>query len=120
MRQRQYGRIINISSVSGQRGQIGQTNYSAAKAGMTGFTKALAREVARHGITVNCVSPGFVQSPMIQTIPESILAEAVNDIPVGRFAEPEEIAHAVSFLAEQGSGYITGIDLSVNGGYHIA
>ncbi|MGQ7844324.1 acetoacetyl-CoA reductase [Granulosicoccus sp. 3-233] len=119
MTQRKFGRIINISSVNGQRGQIGQTNYSAAKAGMTGFTKALAREVARDGITVNSVSPGYVQSPMIQAVPEAVRDKIVRQIPVGRFAEPEEIARAVSFLANQNSGYITGTDLSVNGGYHI-
>jgi len=119
MTERKYGRIINISSVNGQRGQIGQTNYSAAKAGMTGFTKALAREVARDGITVNSVSPGYVQSPMIQAVPEPVREKIVKQIPVGRFAEPEEIARAVSFLASPDSGYITGTDLSVNGGYHI-
>lgn len=119
MTSRQFGRIINISSVNGQRGQIGQTNYSAAKAGMTGFTKALAREVARDGITVNSVSPGYVQSPMIQAVPEKVRDKIVQQIPVGRFAEPEEIARAVSFLASADSGYITGTDLSVNGGYHI-
>ncbi len=119
MTARKYGRIINISSVNGQRGQIGQTNYSAAKAGMTGFTKALAREVARDGITVNSVSPGYVQSPMIQAVPEAVREKIVKQIPVGRFAEPEEIARAVSFLASSGSSYITGTDLSVNGGYHI-
>ena len=119
MTERKYGRIINISSVNGQRGQIGQTNYSAAKAGMTGFTKALAREVARDGITVNSVSPGYVQSPMIQAVPEPVREKIVKQIPVGRFAEPEEIARAVSFLASTDSGYITGTDLSVNGGYHI-
>lgn len=119
MTARQYGRIINISSVNGQRGQIGQTNYSAAKAGMTGFTKALAREVARDGITVNSVSPGYVQSPMIQAVPEKVREKIVKQIPVGRFAEPLEIAHAVSFLADSHSGYITGTDLSVNGGFHI-
>ncbi|MFK7858575.1 MAG: acetoacetyl-CoA reductase [Granulosicoccus sp.] len=119
MTERKYGRIINISSVNGQRGQIGQTNYSAAKAGMTGFTKALAREVARDGITVNSVSPGYVQSPMIQAVPEAVREKIVKQIPVGRFAEPEEIARAVSFLANEHSSYITGIDLSVNGGYHI-
>jgi len=117
---RGYGRIVNISSVNGQRGQIGQTNYSAAKAGMTGFTKALAREVARDGITVNSISPGYVNSPMIQAIPEKIRDKLVKDIPVGRFAEASEIARAVAFLADENSGYITGTDLSVNGGYHIA
>lgn len=119
MTERKFGRIINISSVNGQRGQIGQTNYSAAKAGMTGFTKALAREVAREGITVNSVSPGYVQSPMIQAVPEKVREKIVKQIPVGRFAEPEEIARAVSFLAQANSSYITGTDLSVNGGYHI-
>ena len=119
MTARKYGRIINISSVNGQRGQIGQTNYSAAKAGMTGFTKALAREVARDGITVNSVSPGYVQSPMIQAVPEPVREKIVKQIPVGRFAEPAEIARAVGFLANKDSGYITGTDLSVNGGYHI-
>jgi len=119
MTERGFGRIINISSVNGQRGQIGQTNYSAAKAGMTGFTKALAREVARDGITVNSVSPGYVQSPMIAAVPEKVQEKIVKEIPVGRFAEPDEIARAVSFLAHRESGYITGTDLSVNGGYHI-
>lgn len=119
MTRRKYGRIINISSVNGQRGQIGQTNYSAAKAGMTGFTRALAREVARDGITVNSVSPGYVQSPMIQAVPEAVREKIVKQIPVGRFAEPSEIARVVSFLAAAESGYITGIDMSVNGGYHI-
>lgn len=120
MTERGYGRVINISSVNGQRGQIGQTNYSAAKAGMTGFTKALAREVARDGITVNSVSPGYVDSPMIEAIPEKIRAKVVKQIPVGRFAEPDEIARTVAFLASRDSGYITGTDVSVNGGFHIA
>lgn len=119
MTARGYGRVINISSVNGQRGQIGQTNYSAAKAGMTGFTKALAREVARDGITVNSVSPGYVRSPMIEAIPEKVQLKVIKQIPVGRLAEPEEIARAVAFLASRESGYITGTDLSVNGGFHI-
>jgi len=119
MTERKYGRVINISSVNGQRGQIGQTNYSAAKAGMTGFTKALAREVARDGITVNSVSPGYVQSPMIQAVPEKVREKIIKQIPVGRFAEPEEIARVVAFLAQKESAYITGTDMSVNGGFHI-
>lgn len=119
MSERKYGRIINISSVNGQRGQFGQTNYSAAKAGMTGFTKALAREVARDGITVNSVSPGYVDSPMIQAVPEKVREKIVGEIPVGRFADPSEIARTVAFLAHVDSGYITGTDVSVNGGYHI-
>jgi len=120
MTERKFGRVINISSVNGQRGQIGQTNYSAAKAGMTGFTKALAREVARDGITVNSVSPGYVDSPMIDAVPDKVKVKLISEIPVGRFADPTEIARAVGFLASQDSGYITGTDLSVNGGYHIA
>ena len=119
MSDRKYGRIINISSVNGQRGQFGQTNYSAAKAGMTGFTRALAREVARDGITVNSVSPGYVDSPMIQAVPEKVRDKIIGEIPVGRFAEPSEIARTVGFLAHRDSGYITGTDVSVNGGYHI-
>ena len=119
MTERGHGRVVNISSVNGQRGQFGQTNYSAAKAGMTGFTRALAREVARHGITVNSVSPGYVDSPMIEAIPEGVRASILAEIPVGRAAEPDEIARAVTFLASRESGYITGTDLSINGGLHI-
>jgi len=119
MSERGFGRIINISSVNGQRGQIGQTNYSAAKAGMVGFTRALAREVARDGITVNSVSPGYVQSPMIEAIPSHVLDKVIQQIPVGRFAEPAEIARVVEFIASEDSGYLTGIDLPVNGGFHI-
>ncbi len=119
MAARKFGRVINISSVNGQRGQFGQTNYSAAKAGMTGFTKALAREVARDGITVNSVSPGYVDSPMIQAVPEKVREKIIGEIPVGRFADPAEIARTVAFLAHADSGYITGTDVSVNGGYHI-
>lgn len=120
MTYRGFGRVINISSVNGQRGQIGQTNYSAAKAGMNGFTRALAREVARDGITVNSVSPGYVQSPMIEAIPSHVLDKVIQQIPVGRFAEPFEIARAVEFLASEDSGYITGADLPINGGFHIS
>lgn len=120
MIERGFGRVINISSVNGQRGQIGQTNYSAAKAGMMGFTRALAREVAKEGITVNGISPGYVQSPMVEAIPPHVLKKAIHHIPVGRFAEPVEIARAVEFLANENSGYITGVDLPINGGFHIA
>lgn len=120
MKARRYGRIICISSVNGQRGQFGQTNYAAAKAGMTGFTRALARETAHNGITVNAVSPGYVRSPMTEAVPAEIREQIIAEIPVGRSAEPWEIAHAIAFLADRKSGYITGIDLSVNGGYHIA
>ncbi|MGQ0657350.1 MAG: acetoacetyl-CoA reductase [Chromatiales bacterium] len=116
MSNRRFGRIINISSVNGQKGQFGQTNYSAAKAGMTGFTRSLARELADQGITVNTVSPGYVNTRMAMAVPEEVRKGIIDKIPVGRFAEPSEVAHAVAFLAAEESGYITGSDLSVNGG----
>jgi acetoacetyl-CoA reductase len=116
MTARRYGRIISISSVNGQKGQFGQTNYSAAKAGLFGFTRALAREVARYNITANTVSPGYVDTSMVRAIPAEIRERIVSEIPVGRLARPEEIARAVSFLAAEESGYITGADLAVNGG----
>jgi acetoacetyl-CoA reductase len=114
-----FDRTTGRQLALGQRGQIGQTNYSAAKAGMTGFTKALAREVARDGITVNSVSPGYVRSPMTDSIPDRIKDKLIGEIPVGRAAEPEEIGRVVAFLADPESGYITGTDVSVNGGYYI-
>ena len=113
---RQYGRIINISSVNGHKGQFGQTNYSAAKAGMIGFTKSLARELADGGITVNTVSPGYVGTSMVEAMPQDIVDSIVAKIPVGRLAKPSEIGDAVAFLAHTNSGYITGSDISVNGG----
>jgi acetoacetyl-CoA reductase len=116
MSARRYGRIISISSVNGQKGQFGQTNYSAAKAGLFGFTRALAREVARYNITANTVSPGYVDTSMVQAIPAEIRERIVSQIPVGRLARPEEIARVVSFLAAEESGYITGANLAVNGG----
>ncbi len=116
---RGYGRIINISSVNGQKGQFSQTNYSAAKAGMHGFTMALAREVASAGITVNTVSPGYIDSPMIRAVPEPVRDKIEADIPVGRFGTPDDIARAVAFLAADDAGFITGADLSVNGGQHM-
>ncbi len=115
----QYGRIINISSINGQKGQFGQTNYCAAKAGIHGFTKALAQEVAKKGITVNTVSPGYVKTPMVEKLPESILDNIVKQIPVGRLAEPKEVARMVGFLASAESGYITGSNFSINGGQHM-
>jgi acetoacetyl-CoA reductase len=119
MIQKGFGRIINISSVNGQKGQFGQTNYSAAKAGMTGFTRSLARELAEFGITVNCISPGYVGTRMVMAVPENIREAIVSKVPVGRLARPEEIGDAVAFLAAESSGYITGADLSVNGGLYM-
>ena len=116
---RKFGRVINISSVNGQRGQFGQANYSAAKAGVHGFTMAVAREVARKGVTVNTVSPGYIESPLIMQVPEPIREGIRETIPMGRFGQPREIARAVLFLASDDAGYITGADLSVNGGYHM-
>jgi len=111
-----YGRIINISSVNGQKGQFGQTNYSTAKAGMIGFTRSLALELADKGITVNCVCPGYVRTSMVAAIREDVLESIIKQIPVGRLATTTEIADAVAFLANEGSGYITGTELAVNGG----
>ncbi|ODC04489.1 beta-ketoacyl-ACP reductase [Terasakiispira papahanaumokuakeensis] len=111
-----YGRIINISSINGEKGQFGQTNYSAAKAGMYGFTKALAQEVARKGITVNSISPGYVATDMIMKIDEPIREQIREQIPVGRFGTPEDIARAVVFLAGEEASFITGSNLSINGG----
>jgi len=116
MVERGYGRIINISSVNGQLGQAGQCNYSAAKAGMHGFTKALARETARKGVTVNTVSPGYVATPMVMAIAEDIRKKIEAGIPVGRLCKPEEIADAVSYLSSELAAYVTGSDLSINGG----
>ena len=121
MRDRKWGRIINISSVNGQKGQAGQVNYSAAKAGDIGFTKALAQEGARIGITVNAICPGYIGTEMVRAIDEKILNERIlPQIPVGRLGEPEEIARCVVFLAGEGAGFITGSTLSANGGQHLA
>ena len=117
MCERGFGRIVNISSVNGQTGQFGQTNYSAAKAGMHGFTMALAREVARKGVTVNSVSPGYCKTQMVMAIPEPIRNEIIAKIPVGRLGEPSDIAREVDFLTAEESGFITGANLPVNGGY---
>lgn len=114
-----FGRVINISSVNAQKGQFGQCNYSAAKAGIHGFTKALAQEVAAKGVTVNTVSPGYIMTPMVAKIDEAIQQKICSTIPVGRFGTPEEIGRIVSFLAAEESGYITGADMSINGGLHM-
>lgn len=119
MREQQFGRIINISSVNGQLGQFGQTNYSAAKAGIIGFTKALARETAAKGITVNTVAPGYIGTDMVRAVREDILEKIIAGIPVGRLGEPSEIARAVCFLVADEAGFITGETLSINGGQHM-
>jgi acetoacetyl-CoA reductase len=113
---RGFGRVVNISSVNGQTGQFGQANYSAAKAGMHGFTMALAREVARKGITVNSISPGYCETAMVMAMPEAVRADIVDKVPVGRLGRPEEIARAVAFLAADDAGFVTGANLPVNGG----
>ena len=119
MSERGWGRIINISSVNAIKGQFGQTNYSAAKAGMAGFSKALAQEVVRKGVTVNTVSPGYVETDMVMAIRQEIRDQIVESIPMGRLAKPEEIAAVVAFLASEEAGYITGANISVNGGMHM-
>jgi acetoacetyl-CoA reductase len=119
MVERNWGRIINISSVNAIKGQFGQTNYSAAKAGMAGFSKALAQEVVRKGVTVNTVSPGYVETDMVRAIRPEIREQIVASIPMGRLAQPEEIAAVVAFLASDEAGYITGANISVNGGMHM-
>ncbi|MCB9065915.1 MAG: acetoacetyl-CoA reductase [Chitinophagales bacterium] len=116
---RNYGRIINISSVNGQRGQFGQANYSAAKAGMHGFTKTLAMEVAKKGITVNTISPGYIATDMVMAVPEEHRNKIVAEIPVGRLGGTEEIAHLVSFLASKETSFITGANYAINGGQHV-
>ncbi|AFK51992.1 acetoacetyl-CoA reductase [Tistrella mobilis] len=120
MRARSYGRIVNISSINGQKGQIGQANYSAAKAGMIGFTKALAQEAASKGITVNVIAPGYVDTEMVAAVPEAVLQKIIGTIPVGRLGKAEEIARAVSFLTAEDAGFITGATLTVNGAQYIA
>jgi acetoacetyl-CoA reductase len=113
-----FGRIVNISSINGQKGQIGQTNYSAAKAGVHGFTKALAQEVARKGITVNTVSPGYIGTDMVVAIKQDIRDKIIAQIPVGRLGTPDEVAAAVAYLVSEEAGFVTGSDLSINGGQH--
>jgi acetoacetyl-CoA reductase len=119
MVERGWGRIVNISSVNAIKGQFGQTNYSAAKAGMAGFSKALAQEVVRKGVTVNTVSPGYVETDLVMAIRADVRQQIVDSIPMGRLARPEEIAAVVAFLASEEAGYITGANISVNGGMHM-
>jgi acetoacetyl-CoA reductase len=121
MRNRGFGRIINITSINGQKGQFGQCNYSAAKAGMIGFTKALAQEGAAKGITVNCIAPGYIATEMVRAVPEEVLnTKIIPQIPVGRLGDPAEVARCVVFLASDDAGFITGSTLTANGGQYIA
>ncbi len=119
MRERQYGRIVNIGSINGQAGQYGQVNYAAAKSGIHGFTKALALEGARYGITVNAVAPGYIDTDMVAAVPENVLEKIIARIPVGRLGKPEEIARGVLFLVVEEAAFITGSTLSINGGQHM-
>ena len=119
MIERGWGRIVNISSVNAVRGQFGQTNYAAAKAGILGFTKSLAQEVVKKRVTVNAISPGYVQTDMVMAIREDVREKIVSEIPAGRLAMPDEIADAVAFLASDNASYITGTNLAVNGGLHM-
>ena len=116
MQARSFGRVVNISSVSGQTGNFGQTNYAAAKAGLHGFTMSLAREVARKGVTVNSVSPGYIDTEMTRAVREDIRQQIVASIPAGRMGQPDDIARVVAFLCEPGAGYLTGANIPVNGG----
>lgn len=119
MRERSFGRIVNIGSINGQAGQYGQVNYAAAKSGIHGFTKALAQEGARNGITVNAIAPGYIDTDMVRAVPEKVLQKIVAKVPVGRLGQPEEIARGVLFLVGDGAGFITGSTLSINGGQHM-
>ncbi|KMJ54849.1 3-ketoacyl-ACP reductase [Vogesella sp. EB] len=119
MLERGFGRVINISSINGQKGQFGQTNYSAAKAGMHGFTMALAQEVARKGVTVNTISPGYIGTDMVMAVPEDVRNKIIAQIPVGRLGQPEEIAGLVNYLASDLAGFMTGADFAINGGQHM-
>ena len=121
MRARKFGRVVNISSINGQKGQMGQVNYSAAKAGELGFTKALAQEGAKAGITVNAICPGYINTEMVQAVPKDVLEKSILPlIPIGRLGEPEEIARCVVFLASDDAGLMTGTTLSANGGQYFA
>jgi acetoacetyl-CoA reductase len=120
MVERGWGRIVNISSVNGQKGAFGQTNYSAAKAGMHGFTKALALEVARKGVTVNTISPGYIGTAMVRAIPQEVLdTKILPQIPVGRLGEPEEVAGLIAYLASDEAAFVTGANIAINGGQHM-
>lgn len=119
MRERKWGRIVNIGSINGQAGQYGQVNYAAAKSGIHGFTKALAQEGARYGITVNAIAPGYIDTDMVAAVPENVLEKIVAKIPVGRLGQASEIARGVSFLASEDGAFVTGSTMSINGGQHM-
>lgn len=119
MRQQHYGRIVNISSINALMGQIGQTNYSASKAGIIGFTKALAKESALKNITVNCIAPGYIMTEMVNKVPAPVIEQILAAIPMKRFGKPEEVARAVEFLVDEDAGFITGETLSINGGHNM-
>ncbi|MFL6725764.1 MAG: acetoacetyl-CoA reductase [Sphingomicrobium sp.] len=116
---RKYGRVVNIGSINGQAGQYGQVNYAAAKSGIHGFTKALAQEGARFGVTVNAIAPGYIDTDMVAAVPEEVLGKIVARIPVGRLGRAEEIARGVAFLVDENAGFVTGSTLSINGGQHM-
>jgi acetoacetyl-CoA reductase len=120
MRERNFGRIITISSINGQKGQVGQTNYSASKAGAIGFTKALAQENAKKNITVNCICPGYIDTEMVQAVPPKVLESIIAQIPIGRLGQGYEIASMVAYLASEEASYITGSVMTINGGQYIA
>ncbi|MFK5980571.1 MAG: acetoacetyl-CoA reductase [Rhizobiaceae bacterium] len=120
MRERGFGRVINISSINGQKGQMGQVNYSAAKAGVIGFTKALAQENAFKGITVNAICPGYIDTDMVAAVPEKVLESIIKGIPVGRLGKAEEIAACVNYLASEPAAFMTGAVMTINGGQYIA
>ena len=119
MNARKYGRVVNIGSINGQAGQYGQVNYAAAKSGIHGFTKALAQEGARAGITVNAIAPGYIDTDMVAAVPEDVLAKIVARIPIGRLGRADEIARGVTFLCSEDAGFVTGSTLSINGGQHM-
>jgi acetoacetyl-CoA reductase len=119
MRDRNWGRIVNIGSINGQAGQYGQVNYAAAKSGIHGFTKALAQEGAKFGVTVNAIAPGYIDTDMVAAVPQDVLAKIVAKVPVGRLGQAEEIARGVAFLCGEDAGFVTGSTLSINGGQHM-
>ena len=119
MRERGWGRIVNIGSINGQAGQYGQVNYAAAKSGIHGFTKALAQEGAKYGVTVNAIAPGYIDTDMVAAVPPAVLEKIVAKIPVGRLGQAEEIARGVAFLTSDNGGFVTGSTMSINGGQHM-